>query len=232
MTQLDALRIVRELRIAGRVFDTGEPPRYNVAPTDLVAVVRVRAPGAARDLDRLRWGLVPSFAKDRTGAARLINARVETVDTKPSFRGLLTSRRCLVVADGFYEWQARGKVKQAFYLRRRDGGLLAMAGLWDRWMSPEGEIVETVTVITKPADARVSSIHDRMPGILEEAHHEAWLTPTALFGDALRELVLSPSPEVQATAVASHVNRVGNDGPACIAPVDDVGTLFDRKPRA
>jgi len=230
MTQLDAQRIVRELRVTGRVFDLGAPPRYNVAPTGLVAVVRVRAPGAPRDLEQLRWGLVPSFARDARDAARLINARVETLDTKPSFRNLLASKRCLVAADGFYEWQKRGTVKQPFYLTRGDGRLLAMAGLGDTWMSPDGEIVETVTIVTKPADERVAAIHDRMPGILDESRHAEWLGPAPLGGEAARALVLAPSPPLVATAVSSYVSRAANEGPECVRPVPDLGTLFDRRP--
>src|SRR5690349_9816696 len=140
MTQIDSAKVVSELHIVVTSSAVGTTPRYNVAPTDPVWTVRVREPGGPRELDVMRWGLVPSFAKDLAAGSRFINARVETLHERNVFRDALPGRRCLVVADGFYEWRPDGRAKQPFYVRRRDGGVLALAGLWARFTTKGGEV--------------------------------------------------------------------------------------------
>jgi putative SOS response-associated peptidase YedK len=226
-TQTDPDRIAREFSVTGEAPRVGLRPRYNVAPTQLAGVVRIVQPKKGRELGALRWGLIPSWAREPSIGARMINARVETLAEKPAFRDALRLRRCLVVADGFYEWQAQGRTKQPFCISRSDGGLLAMAGLWERWTSPDGEIIETFAVVTKPAVPPVAAIHDRMPAILSGAHHDAWLDPDLRAAEALLELLAAPSPPLMTVPVSTLVNKPANDGPECIAPVAVVRGLFD-----
>jgi putative SOS response-associated peptidase YedK len=228
-TQSDPERIVEEFSVVGEPPRlTLAPARFNVAPTQPVSVIRVSGPHQERRMEPLRWGLIPSWAKDPSVGNRMINARVETLAEKPAFRDALRLRRCLVVADGFYEWRREGRAKQPFYITRSDGSLLAMAGLWDRWMSPDGELIESFTVVTKPAVPPVSEIHDRMPAILAEAHHTPWLASETPKTEALLELLSAPSPPLVAVPVSTFVNKPANDGPECIAPVAVARGLFDR----
>jgi putative SOS response-associated peptidase YedK len=229
-TQSDPERIVHEFSVVGEPPRlTLGPARYNVAPTQPVSVIRAFGPKKERQLDALRFGLIPSWAKDPSIGNRMINARVETLADKSAFREALQRRRCLVVADGFYEWRREGRAKQPFYITRQDGALLAMAGLWDSWTSPDGEVIESFTVVTKPSVPPVSEIHDRMPAILGEAHHTPWLADEAPKNDALLELLTAPSPPLVLVPVSTFVNKPANDGPECIAPivVAAVRGLFD-----
>lgn len=228
-TQSDPERIVQEFSIVGEPPRLGVAPRYNVAPTQPVAVVRMLGPKNERTLDMLRWGLIPVWAKDPSIGNRMINARMETLADKAAFRDALRLRRCLVVADGFYEWRREGRAKQPFYIRRKDGALLAMAGLWERWTSGDGEIIETFTVVTKPSAPPVTEIHDRMPAILAETHHAAWLDTELSKNEALFELLAAPSPPLVTVPVSTFVNKPANDGPECIEPIAIVGGLFDRQ---
>lgn len=193
-------------------------PRWNVAPTQAAAVVR-RDRDGRRELAMLRWGLVPGFARDASGAARLINARSETAAVKPSFRQAWASRRCLVPADGFYEWQAIDGGKQAWRIGLRGGAVLALAGLWDNWIDPEtGQGLQTFTVLTCPANQRLAAFHERMPVILAPADWAAWLdpaTPPARLHGLMRTF---PVEAMAWYRVSPHVNAVRNDDPACFAP--------------
>ena len=149
-------------------------PRYNVAPTQLVPAVRQE--DGKRRLAMLRWGLIPSWAKDAKIGYRLINARSDTVATKPSFRSAFKRRRCLVAADGFYEWKRDGKVKQPFFIHRRDEEPFAFAGLWEGWENPEdGKEVQSCSLTTTEANELMAPIHDRMPVILAESAYDRWL---------------------------------------------------------
>ena len=152
-------------------------PRYNIAPTQTVPIVRQKD-GGGRELALVRWGLIPSWAKEAGIGGRLINARAETVAEKPAFRGAFRKRRALVPADGFYEWRKRegDRPKQPLLVRRRDGQPFAFAGLWEHWRGPEGE-VETCTILTTEANAALAPIHDRMPVILDPACYDRWLDP-------------------------------------------------------
>jgi putative SOS response-associated peptidase YedK len=198
--------------------------RYNVAPTDEVyAVAEV---DGVRRLGSLRWGLVPWWADDPKIGSRMINARAETVATKPAFRKLLRQRRCLIPADGFYEWRkASGdRPKQAFHIRPADGGLLAFAGLWDTWRpkggSGERERLTTCTIITTTAEEPVGVVHDRMPVVLDPESWGLWLD-TDVDDDELLTSLLRPAHDLELVPVGDAVNNVRNDGPHLLQPVDN-----------
>ncbi len=197
-------------------------PHYNIAPTQEVAVIRATAAG--RKLDFLRWGLIPAWAKDPSIGARMINARAETVAEKPAFRTAFKQRRCLVIADGFYEWQGTGKQKQPFYFQVDGGQAFAFAGLWETWKNPEGQLVETCTVLTTEANELVRPVHERMPVILPADAYAPWLDPQLHDVGALQQLLRAyPPQEMNAYPVGTRVNRVTHDDAACIAPVAAVG---------
>lgn len=165
---------------------TAIAPQYNLAPTDPVPVVRQARDGSPR-LGLVRWGLVPHWAKDPSIGARMINARAETVDSKPAFRDAFRRRRCLVIASGFYEWARTAAGKVPHFIRRADGCPFAMAGLWERWRDPaSGEVLDTCTVITTEANGLVGQLHDRMPVILAPAQFQGWLDREVTDVEALR----------------------------------------------
>ena len=193
---------------------------WNVAPTKQVYAVAEH--DGERLLGTFEWGLVPSWAKDRRIGARLINARVETIAGKPSFRDSFRKRRCIIPADGFYEWQGRPGGKVPHYIYAPDGHPLALAGLWSLWKDPEsGEPVRTCTIITgEPSDV-VAPIHDRMPVILPRSMWDVWLDPEAQDTEEIRDLVERlPVPDLVEHEVSTLVNRVANDTPDLVAPVD------------
>ena len=192
------------------------PPSYNVAPTDPVYAVLQR--DRSRQLRVLRWGLVPSWAKDAKGAARLINARRETVADKPAFRAAYQRRRCLLPADGYYEWQTGGARKQPYFLSARDGGPLAMAGLYEIWAPPGGERLWTCTVITTEAADELGHIHDRTPLLVRPKDWSRWLDPAV--EDPGADLLVPGTPGVlEAWPVAPAVGNVRNDGPELVRPL-------------
>ena len=197
--------------------------RYNIAPTQEVPVVRRLEAGGPRSADLLRWGLVPFWADDLKIGNRMINARAETVATKPAYRASFRRRRCLVPADGFYEWRLEAHGKQPYLFRRRDGGVFAFAGLWDRWVSKEeDEAVESFTILTTDANNPVRPIHRRMPVILPERYYDLWLDPAVEDAERLAQL-LGPPPdeELVAVAVSQKVNSPANDDPSVIEPADN-----------
>src|ERR1700692_1838451 len=164
-------RLSRRKQVVEEYFDSAsdEPewtPRYNIAPTQRVPVIRQNPKELGRELSLMRWGLIPSWAKDMSGAATMINARSETAATKPAFRDPLANRRCLIPADGFYEWQRTGKAKQPYCFEVNEGELFAFAGIWDRWKDPSGSAVETCSILTTTPNALTTAVHDRMPVIL------------------------------------------------------------------
>ncbi len=197
------------------------PARYNIAPPQDAAVVRHGNDG--RSLDFLRWGLIPSWAKDFSMAARMINARSETVAEKPSFRDALHKRRCLVPSDGFYEWRGPKGAKQPYRILSSDRGLFAFAGLWERWDKGDGEPVESFTIITTEANSKLAAVHARMPVILDPADFEHWLSPDLAVNDARALLRPAPDDAVEFHAVGKHVNNARNDDPECITPLPDGG---------
>lgn len=197
------------------------PPNYNVAPTQPIYVVDEMS--GHRQLRVVNWGLIPSWAKDTSLAGKLINARAETVDSKPSFRGPFAKSRCLVPASGWYEWQtieATPGVKQPFYLTRTDGKPVAMAGLLEAWHNPEtGQWVRTAAIITTDNCAELAPIHDRMPVILEREEWQQWLSPDSTEPDLLSLLNPTVPGIVQAVCVSRNVNSIRNNGAELIEPI-------------
>lgn len=194
-------------------------PRYNLAPGQPAPAVRATGEAGGRTLVMLRWGLVPGWAEDPAAGARRINARAETVAEKPSFRAAFRRRRCLIPADGFYEWRRAGGGRRPWHVRRPDGGVLALAGLYERWQAPGGEPLETCAIVTTEANAVVRPIHHRMPVIVAPGAFAIWLEGgTAAAGDLLRP---APDDALEAYPVSRRVNDVRNDDPACLAP--DIG---------
>ncbi len=209
-------------------------PRYNIAPTQSVPIVRLQGfvphtdmavvrqaeSGGARRLDILRWGLIPHWAKDTKIAYSTINARAETVATQPAFRDAFKKRRCIVPASGFYEWKKSmvgGKeVKQPLYIRRPDGRPIGLAGLWACWEGPDGTVIESFTIITTDANDLVREFHNRMPVILRPEDYDSWLNPDSKPDDL--EVLLKPCPPdwLVASPVSKHVNNARNDDPGCI----------------
>lgn len=194
------------------------PPRYNIAPSQSVAAVRATSAGSGREIAILRWGLIPSWSKDPAIGNRLINARAETVREKPSFRNAFRRHRCLIPANGFYEWQRQERGKQPFFVRMRDKRLFAFAGLWDRWESPEEGAIETCTILTTAANAVLAPIHDRMPVILPPGEYDRWLDPSLRDPDSLAPLLVPfPPEEMLAFPVSPRVNTPSTDDEGCIA---------------
>jgi putative SOS response-associated peptidase YedK len=193
-------------------------PRYNIAPTQPVAAVRA-GPGGGRELVRLRWGLVPPWAADPGAGPPLINARSESVADKPSFRTAFRQRRCLVPADGFYEWARHAGKRQPIHFRLRDGRPFAFAALWERWQAPGAPAVESCAILTTAANELVRQAHDRMPAILDPTGCGEWLDPAARDPAALAAWLRPfPAEAVTACPVGSWVNNPRNEGPACLAP--------------
>jgi putative SOS response-associated peptidase YedK len=195
-------------------------PHYNVAPTQSVPIIRQHPKEPVRHLSLLRWGLIPSWMKDSSGAARMINARSETANTQPAFRDALKSRRCLVPADGFYEWQKKGAARQPFCFEVNDGELFAFAGLWERWKNPNGDWIKTCAILTTKANSITSPIHDRMPVILKPDDYDLWLDPgmvdTAAASDLLKPFDVG---SMRCYPVSTRVNNVANDDEECSQPI-------------
>ena len=202
-------------------------PRYNIAPTQSVAAVREAGEPAGRELAMLYWGLVPSWAKERSIGARMINARAETLAEKPSFRVGFRRRRCLVLADGYYEWQRSGGRKQPFFIRLASGEPFAMAAIWERWTDRvSGEALESCAIVTTAAAASVAQIHDRMPVILPPASHPQWLDTRSQAVETLEPL-LQPchAPLLTSHPVSLRVNNARNQGADLIEPVEQAEPL-------
>lgn len=192
--------------------------RYNVAPGDDVLAVTADREDRPRG-ELLRWGLVPSWARSPETGLKMINARLETVTERPAYRGAFERYRCLIIADGFYEWRTvPGHPKQPFHISRADGGLFAFAGLWAIWHGEHGQTVRSCTILTREANAAVAPLHDRMPVILDRHHERSWLdisTPP----DELREMLRGlPAEETAMREVSAAVNDARYDGPECLAP--------------
>ena len=192
-------------------------PRYNIAPTQEVLVVLQPSPQANREARLHRWGLIPPWAKDPSIGNRMINARAETVATKPAFRRAFKERRCLLLADGLYEWQRQERRKQPFYIRLRDGRPFAFAGLWEHWEGCEGMAIQSCTILTTTSNEVVGRIHDRMPVILSPTDYDRWLDPS-IQEPAVLQTLLRPYPADEMTAypVSTRVNNPANDSPECV----------------
>jgi putative SOS response-associated peptidase YedK len=207
-------------------------PRYNIAPTQPVAVVRQNPKEPIREFSLMRWGLIPHWAKDPSIAANTINAKSETAAMKPAFRDPLRLRRCLIPADGFYEWKRTGTSKQPYCFEVRDGELFAFAALWDGWKDASGKWVKTCSILTTTPNAVTSTVHDRMPVILEPDCYDLWLDPGMKDVDAVSEL-LNPydARKMRCYPVCSRINHVANDDEECSKPIDlgkiQAGLSFD-----
>lgn len=198
---------------------TPVPPRYNIAPTQPVAAVALN-PNGQRHLTFYVWGLIPSWAKDPSIGSRMINARAETISEKPAFRAAIKRRRCLILADGFYEWQGAGKTKTPMYITLKDRAAFGMAGLWEHWQDASGNEINSCTVITTTPNDLMKPIHDRMPAIIAPRDYDRWLAPGEL-PEIDRHHLLSPYPpsQMQAVAVSKKVNSPKFDSVECIEPI-------------
>ncbi|MFY9702513.1 MAG: SOS response-associated peptidase [Terriglobales bacterium] len=219
-------RLSRRKQVVEEYFDcrSDEPdwdPRYNIAPTQPIPVIRQNPKEPVRELSLVRWGLIPSWAKDPSIAARMINARSETAATKPAFRDALKSRRCLIPADGFYEWKRDGKTKQPYCFEINEGELFAFAGIWDRWKDASGKPVETCSILTTTPNAVTAPVHDRMPVILEPDAYDLWLDPGMQNVAAVSDL-LKPydARAMRCYPISARINSVANDDAECSAPVE------------
>jgi len=196
------------------------PERYNIAPTQPIVAIRQAEAGEERELVLLRWGLIPAWAKEPAALPLLINARSETAAAKPAFRAALRRRRCLVPADGFYEWQRREGRKQPYHMRRRDGAPFALAGLWERWEGPDGAI-DSCALLTTASNALMRPIHDRMPVILDPQSFDLWLDPRMQDVERVQSLLRPyPAEAMIAYPVSAMVNNARNDNPQCVLPLD------------
>lgn len=206
------------------------PPRYNIAPTQPIPVVRLV--DGERRFALVRWGLIPSWVKDPRTLSLLINARGESVNEKPAFRAAMRRRRCLVPADGFYEWKADGTRKRPHYVRAK-AGPVAFAGLWEVWSGPNGEEMETACIVTTSANRTLSALHDRMPAVIAPEAFDLWLDCDKVDAEIASALI-TPAPEqvFEAYEVSTAVNRTANDAPALIAPLGSVPAAAPAKPAA
>ena len=195
-------------------------PRYNIAPTQQVPVCRVSNDGN-RELVELRWGLIPGWSREPKSSDGIINARAETVRIKPSFRGPFRNRRCLIPADGYYEWQARDGQKQPHYIRMKNGAPFAFAGLWDLWVGRDGNTsIESCAIITTDANEMLSPIHARMPVIIAQEQYGQWLDRETSDVESLQNLLQPFSVDAMDTYPVSRlVNNPRNDGEECFAPL-------------
>jgi putative SOS response-associated peptidase YedK len=219
-------KLSRRKQIIEEYFDSvsGEEdwtPRFNIAPTQPVPVIRQNPKEPVRELSLMRWGLIPSWSKDSSASAQMINARTETAATKPAFRDALKSRRCLIPADGFYEWARAGKTKQPFCFEVNRGELFAFAGIWDCWKHPNGNWIKTCSILTTTPNAVTAAVHDRMPAILDPDSYDLWLDPGVTNVVAVSEL-LKPFDArlMRCYRVSSRINHVANDDEECSAPVE------------
>jgi putative SOS response-associated peptidase YedK len=191
-------------------------PRYNIAPTQPVEIVRMRPESSCREMKPVIWGLIPPWCTDVSMAAKFINARSETLHEKPTYRNPLKRRRCLVPANGFYEWASAGKGKQPYLIQMKNGRLFAFAGLWEVWHGPNGEEIESCTIITGPANELVKQLHNRMPVIIESKHYDEWLNCSDEDMEKARKLLVPPpSSGMILFAVSRAVNDVRNEKPEC-----------------
>ncbi|QQS47573.1 MAG: SOS response-associated peptidase [Acidobacteriota bacterium] len=199
-------------------IDLLETARYNIAPSQPIAAIRQVEAG--RELFAPKWGLIPFWAKDPSIGNNMINAKSETLAEKPSFKRAFAKRRCLIPADGFYEWRKKGKgPSQPFYIHLKDDGLFAFAGLWEEWKSPEGEVVVTCTIITIDPNELVAGIHNRMPVILRRENEAAWLDPKNDISTAAGLMQTYPGELMDAYQISRAVNNPRFDDQSCIEPV-------------
>jgi putative SOS response-associated peptidase YedK len=195
-------------------------PRYNIAPTQTIGIVRARGVGPAREWAEVRWGLVPFWSEEPTTRAPLFNARADTAAAKPAFREPLHRRRCVVPADGFYEWKREGRARQPYLFRRRDGAPLVLAGLWERWSKGDAPPLESCTILTTSPNALVAAAHDRMPVVLAAEDFARWLDPALTSPGAVQDLLVPCAEDLlEALPVGPQVGNSRFDDPSCATPV-------------
>jgi len=215
----DMQSIIEELAIEEWENSDNYLPNYNIAPTQNSPILIYKD---KRIIKPMRWGLIPSWAKDDKFGARMINARIETLLEKPSYRNLVSSNRCIIIADGYYEWKKDGDRKIPYYFKDPNNKLLTLAGLYDLWKHPDGYLVPSYTVITKEAQNDITIIHNRMPVILPQEHLDEWLkTEDFSVSDAL-EIAKSTNPVLERYTVSPLVNSVKNNSPDCLLPVKEL----------
>ena len=195
-------------------------PRYNIAPTQQVLTVRKEQGKKVRHFTTMRWGLIPSWAKDMSIGNRTLNARSETVTTTPAFRGSILTKRCLIPADGFYEWRKMGSMKQPYCFEVGEAEVFALAGLWDRWTSPDAEIIESCTILTTTPNSLVADLHDRMPVIVAPDKYDLWLDPDVTDFQAIRDVLKPYDAELMRLyPVNRKLNNSTNDDAEAASPV-------------
>ena len=204
-------------RLFGYVEQPNFPPRYNVAPTQPIPIVRMA--DGKRQYALMRWGLIPSWAKDPRSFSLLINARGESVLDKPAFRNAMKRRRCLIPADGFFEWKNEGKFRRPFYIRPKSQQPMALAGLWETWTGPNGEEMDTAVIVTTQANRMLSALHDRMPVVVPPEAFDFWLDCDNVDATSATAL-MTPAPDnaLEMHEVSAAVNKAANDTPELIEP--------------
>lgn len=218
-------RLSRRKQIIEEHFDAASDedwtPRYNIAPTQPVPIIRQHPQQPKRVMSLVRWGLIPSWSTNASGAARMINARSDTAHVLPAFKNALKLRRCLIPADGFYEWQKRGSSRQPYCFEAKDGELFALAGLWERWKDPNGKWVKSCSILTTAPNAVTSPVHDRMPIILHPESYDLWLDP-GMHDIAGVQNLLKPCDAafLRSYRIGKRVNNVANDDAECATPVE------------
>jgi putative SOS response-associated peptidase YedK len=218
-------RFVRKIKLREAVdffqaalVETELAPSFNIAPRQPIAVIME---DGKRKIVSMQWGLIPHWAKDEKIANNLINARSETIAEKPSFRNSFKKFRCLIIADGFYEWQGTGINKKPFFICRKDEQPFGMAGLFDRWKNAEGKIITTCTIVTTEANEIMKPIHHRMPVIIEPEHYDLWLSPQEIDVAKLAHLLKPCDPQLlKAFEVSVAVNSASHNSEDCILPVE------------
>ncbi len=218
-------RLSRRKQLITEYFETDNEvdwePRYNNAPSQPVGIIRQDPSRPERHFSLARWGLIPSWATDASIGFKTINARAETVASRPAFRDAFVSRRCLLPADGFFEWMRSGREKQPFHFGMQDDSLFAFAGLWDRWRDPAGAVIESCSILTTTPNSLLGDIHDRMPVILLPERYDLWLDPGFNDVKALAEvLVPFDAAQMRRFPVSTRINSVTNDDPGCVVPAD------------
>lgn len=219
-------RLSRRKQLVEEYFDTADwqddwTPRYNIAPTQPVPVIRQNPREPVRELSLMKWGLIPSWAKNPSIATSTLNAKSETAGTKPAFRDPLKFRRCLIPADGFYEWSRTGKTTQPYCFEVGEGEMFAFAGLWDGWKNASGSWIKTCSILTTTPNIVTSAIHDRMPVILDPDGYDLWLDPGMnKVSELSRLLVPFGAKSMRSYPVSTRINHVANDDEECSRPVD------------
>ncbi|MEW4564488.1 SOS response-associated peptidase [Bremerella sp. JC770] len=220
-------RLNQLLQIYGAQSSIEYSERFNVAPSQMVPVLKLDDDSGAREIVLMKWGLVPSWAKDEAIGNKMINARCETVDEKPAYRAAFKRRRCLVLADGFYEWQKQGSKKQPYLFQKKDSSPYGYAGLWETWKKGD-QPLQSCTIITTTPNALVEDVHDRMPVILPERHIENWLNHEYDHVERLKSMLKPyPASEMKRYPVDPMVGSPKNDKPECVEPIKTQDSLFD-----